>query len=323
VKQALSDAKLEPKDIDHVLLVGGSTRVPLVQETVKKILGKEPDKGINPDECVALGAGIQGAVLTGETKDIVLLDVTPLTLGIETLGGIATKLIERNTTIPTRKSQIFSTAADGQTSVEIHVVQGERALAKDNFTLGKFQLTGIPPAPRGIPQIEVTFDIDSNGIIHVSAKDMGSGNQQAISIKGDKKLSDEDIKKMMDAAKKFEAEDKTKRDEIELHNQADTAIFTAEKMIKESGEKLEAADKQKVEEGIAAARKALTDDNIDEIKKTMEALTESVYAATTKLYQKMQAEQASQQQPGGGAAPHQDKTTDDNVVDADFNVKKE
>jgi molecular chaperone DnaK len=323
VKQALSDAKLEPKDIDHVLLVGGSTRVPLVQDTVKKILGKEPDKGINPDECVALGAGIQGAVLTGETKDIVLLDVTPLTLGIETLGGIATKLIERNTTIPTRKSQIFSTAADGQTSVEIHVVQGERALAKDNFTLGKFQLTGIPPAPRGIPQIEVTFDIDSNGIIHVSAKDMGSGNQQAISIKGDKKLSEEDIKKMMDASKKFEAEDKKKRDEIELHNQADTAIFTAEKMIKESGEKLEAADKQKVEEGIAAARKALADDNIDEIKKTMEALTESVYAATTKLYQKMQAEQTAQQQPGAGAAPHQDETTDDNVVDADFNVKKE
>ena len=297
VKQALSDAKLEPKDIDHVLLVGGSIRVPLVQETVKKILGKEPDKGINPDECVALGAGIQGAVLTGETKDIVLLDVTPLTLGIETLGGIATKLIERNTTIPTRKSQIFSTAADGQTSVEIHVMQGERALAKDNFTLGKFQLTGIPPAPRGIPQIEVTFDIDSNGIIHVSAKDMGSGNQQAISIKGDKKLSDEDIKKMMNAAKQFEAEDKIKREEIELHNQADTAIFTAEKMVKESGEKLETADKLEVEEGIAAAKKALADDNLDEIKKTMKALTESVYAATTKLYRKMQAEQASQQQP--------------------------
>ena len=323
VKQALSDAKLEPKDIDHVLLVGGSTRVPLVQETVKKILGKEPDKGINPDECVALGAGIQGAVLTGETKDIVLLDVTPLTLGIETLGGIATKLIERNTTIPTRKSQIFSTAADGQTSVEIHVEQGERALAKDNFTLGRFQLTGIPPAPRGIPQIEVTFDIDSNGIIHVSAKDLGSGNQQAISIKGDKKLSDEDIKKMMDAAKQFEAEDKKKRDEIELHNQADTAIFTAEKMLKESGDKLETADKLKVEEGIAAARKALADDNLDEIKKTMEALTESVYAATTKIYQKIQAEQASQQQAGAGAAPQPDKNTDDNVVNADYNVKEE
>jgi len=330
VKQALADAKLEPKDIDHVLLVGGSTRVPLVQETVRKLLGKEPDKGINPDECVALGAGIQGAVLTGETKDIVLLDVTPLTLGIETLGGIATKLIERNTTIPTRKSQIFSTAADGQTSVEIHVVQGERALAKDNFTLGKFQLTGIPPAPRGIPQIEVTFDIDSNGIIHVSAKDLGTGNQQAISIKGDKKLSEDDIKKMMDAAKQFEADDKKKREEIELRNQADTATFTAERMLKESGEKLDAADKTKIEEGVAAVRKALAGDNLDEIKKTMESLTEAVYAATTKIYQKMQAEQASaqSQQAGGpdaGAGPGQqkDSKTDDNVVNADYKVKDE
>lgn len=325
VKQALSDAKLEAKDIDHVLLVGGSTRVPLVQDTVKKILGKEPDKGLNPDECVALGAAIQGAVLTGETKDIVLLDVTPLTLGIETLGGIATKLIERNTTIPTRKSQIFSTAADGQTSVEIHVVQGERALAKDNFTLGKFQLTGIPPAPRGIPQVEVAFDIDSNGIIHVSAKDLGSGNQQAISIKGDKKLSEEDIKKMMDAAKIFESEDKQKREEIELHNQADTAIFTAEKMLKESGDKLEAEDKQKVEEGVAAVKKALEDENLDEIKKSMEALTEAVYAVTTKIYQKVQAEQAAAQQPPSGAGPQPDAETknDDNVVNADYKVKEE
>ncbi|MHB8163720.1 MAG: molecular chaperone DnaK [Methanoregula sp.] len=325
VKQALSDAKLEAKDIDHVLLVGGSTRVPLVQDTVKKILGKEPDKGLNPDECVALGAAIQGAVLTGETKDIVLLDVTPLTLGIETLGGIATKLIERNTTIPTRKSQIFSTAADGQTSVEIHVVQGERALAKDNFTLGKFQLTGIPPAPRGIPQVEVTFDIDSNGIIHVSAKDLGSGNQQAISIKGDKKLSEEDIKKMMDAAKTFENEDKQKREEIELHNQADTAIFTAEKMLKESGDKLDAEDKQKVEESIAAVKKALEDENLDEIKKSMEALTEAVYAVTTKIYQKVQAEQAAAQQPPSGAGPQPDAETkdDDNVVNADYKVKEE
>jgi molecular chaperone DnaK len=327
VKQALSDAKLEPKDIDHVLLVGGSTRVPLVQETVKKLLGKEPDKGINPDECVALGAGIQGAVLTGETKDIVLLDVTPLTLGIETLGGIATKLIERNTTIPTRKSQIFSTAADGQTSVEIHVGQGERALAKDNFTLGKFQLTGIPPAPRGIPQIEVTFDIDSNGIIHVSAKDLGTGNQQAISIKGDKKLTEDDIKKMMDAAKQFEADDKKKREEIELRNQADTAIFTAEKMLKESGDKLDAADKTKVEDGVAAVRKAVGEDNLDEIKKAMESLTEAVYAATTKIYQKMQAEQASAQAQQGGAGgdpgQHQESKTDDNVVNADYKVKDE
>jgi len=325
VKQALSDAKLEPKDIDHVLLVGGSTRVPLVQDTVKKLLGKEPDKGLNPDECVALGAGIQGAVLTGETKDIVLLDVTPLTLGIETLGGIATKLIERNTTIPTRKSQIFSTAADGQTSVEIHVVQGERALAKDNFTLGKFQLTGIPPAPRGIPQVEVTFDIDSNGIIHVSAKDLGTGNQQNISIKGDKKLSDEDIKKMMDAAKMFENEDKQKRDEIELHNQADTAVFTAEKMLKESGDKLEPEDKTKVEESAAAVKKALADDNLDEIKKTMEALTEAVYAVTTKIYQKVQAEQAAQQQQSAdaGSPPNPDTKEDDNVVNADYKVKEE
>jgi molecular chaperone DnaK len=326
VKQALSDAKLEPKDIDHVLLVGGSTRVPLVQETVKKLLGKEPDKGINPDECVALGAGIQGAVLTGETKDIVLLDVTPLTLGIETLGGIATKLIERNTTIPTRKSQIFSTAADGQTSVEIHVVQGERALAKDNFTLGKFQLTGIPPAPRGIPQVEVTFDIDSNGIIHVSAKDLGSGNQQAISIKGDKKLSEEDIRKMMDAAKQFEADDKKKREEIELRNQADTAIFTAEKMLKENGDKLDAADKTKVEEGVAAVRKAVEEDNLDEIKKAMESLTEAVYAATTKIYEKLQAEQASaqsQQAGTSGDAGQQQTRTDDNVVNADYKVKDE
>ena len=325
VKQAMSDAKLEPKDINHVLLVGGSTRVPLVQETVKKLLGKEPDKGINPDECVALGAGIQGAVLTGETKDIVLLDVTPLTLGIETLGGIATKLIERNTTIPTRKSQIFSTAADGQTSVEIHVVQGERALAKDNFTLGKFQLTGIPPAPRGIPQIEVTFDIDSNGIIHVSAKDLGTGNQQAISIKGDRKLSEDDIKRAMDDAKKFEGEDKKKRDEIELRNQADMAVFAAEKMLKENADKLEPADKTKIEEGIEAVKKTLPGDNLDDIKKAMDTLTEGVYAATTKLYQKIQEEQMAKQQSAGAASDpdSQGKKQDDNVVNADYKVKEE
>jgi len=329
VKQAMSDAKLEPKDINHVLLVGGSTRTPLVQETVRKLLGKEPDKGINPDECVALGAGIQGAVLTGEAKDIVLLDVTPLTLSIETLGGIATKLIERNTTIPTRKSQIFSTAADGQTSVEIHVVQGERALAKDNFTLGKFQLTGIPPAPRGIPQIEVTFDIDSNGIIHVSAKDLGTGNQQAISIKGDRKISDEEINRMVSDAKKFEDEDKKKREEIEIRNQADMAVFSAEKMLKESGEKLEPADKTKIEESAAAVRKALADDKNDEIKKAMDTLTEAVYAATTKLYQRMQAEQQAQQAQQGPSAEQQggageaEKPQDDNVVNADYKVKDE
>ncbi len=321
VKQALSDAKLTPDQIDHILLVGGSTRVPLVRETVKKILHKEPDKGINPDECVALGAAIQGAVLSGEAKDIVLLDVTPLTLGIETLGGIATKLIERNTTIPTRKSQIFSTAADSQTSVEIHVVQGERALAKDNFTLGRFQLTGIPPAPRGIPQIEVTFDIDANGIIHVSAKDLGTGNEQAITIKGDKKLSEDEINQMVENARKFEEDDKQKREEIELRNMADTAIFSAEKMLKESTDQIEVADREKVEQHVADLRKALDSDNTEDIKKEVEALTDAVYSITTKLYQKAQAEKAGGEgeAPGGGGAPPEDDT----VVDADFKVKDE
>jgi molecular chaperone DnaK len=320
VRQALADAKMKPEDIHHVLLVGGSTRVPLVQETIKKILHKEPDKGINPDECVALGAAIQGAVLTGETKDIVLLDVTPLTLGIETLGGIATKLIERNTTIPTRKSQIFSTAADGQTSVEIHVVQGERALAKDNFTLGRFQLSGIPPAPRGIPQIEVTFDIDANGIIHVSAKDLGSGNEQAITIKGDRKLSEDEIKRMVNDSKAFEEEDRKKREEIELRNLADSAVFNAEKMIKDSGESIEPADREKIQAGIESVRSALQTDNTEEIKKQMEVLTEAVYAVTTKIYQKVQAER---QASGEAAGEKGSQAKDDTVVDADYTMKDE
>jgi molecular chaperone DnaK len=320
VRQALADAKMKPEDIHHVLLVGGSTRVPLVQETIKKILHKEPDKGINPDECVAVGAAIQGAVLTGETKDIVLLDVTPLTLGIETLGGIATKLIERNTTIPTRKGQIFSTAADGQTSVEIHVVQGERALAKDNFTLGRFQLSGIPPAPRGIPQIEVTFDIDANGIIHVSAKDLGSGNEQAITIKGDRKLSEDEIKRMVNESKAFEEDDRKKREEIELRNLADSAVFNAEKMIKDSGESMEPADREKIQAGIESVRSALQADNTEEIKKQMEVLTEAVYAVTTKIYQKVQAERQAQEGAGGGKGS---QTKDDTVVDADYTMKDE
>jgi molecular chaperone DnaK len=319
VRQALADSKLNPEQIDHVLLVGGSTRVPLVQETIRKILNKEPDKGINPDECVALGAAIQGGVLTGETKDIVLLDVTPLTLGIETLGGISTKLIERNTTIPTRKGQIFSTAADGQTSVEIHVVQGERALAKDNFTLGRFQLTGIPPAPRGVPQIEVTFDIDANGIIHVSAKDLGTGNEQAVTIKGDKRLSEEEIKRMVSESKKFESEDKAKREEIEIRNMADTAVFNAEKMLKESGDRMEPADREKIQGSVDAVRKALEADDTGDIKKQMEALTEAVYAVTTKLYQKVQAERGAQsgEEAGKGSGD------EDTVVDADYTMKDE
>jgi molecular chaperone DnaK len=312
VRQALADAKLGADDIDHVLLVGGSTRVPLVQETIKKVLKKEPDKGINPDECVALGAAIQAGVLTGETKDVLLLDVTPLSLGIETLGGIATKLIERNTTIPTRKSQIFSTAADSQTSVEIHVMQGERALAKDNFTLGRFQLTGIPPAPRGIPQIEVTFDIDANGIVHVSAKDLGTGNEQSITIKPqDSRPSETEIQRMMNDAKKFEADDLKKREEIDLRNTADTAVFTAERALKEAKDSIDAAEREKIESAIADLKKALDGDDLDAIKQKMDALTEAVYAVTTKMYQ-----QAAQQKAEGAAKK------DDTVVDADYEVKE-
>jgi len=312
VRQALADAKLGADDIDHVLLVGGSTRVPLVQETIKKVLKKEPDKGINPDECVALGAAIQAGVLTGETKDVLLLDVTPLSLGIETLGGIATKLIERNTTIPTRKSQIFSTAADSQTSVEIHVMQGERALAKDNFTLGRFQLTGIPPAPRGIPQIEVTFDIDANGIVHVSAKDLGTGNEQSITIKPqDSRPSETEIQRMMNDAKKFEADDLKKREEIDLRNTADTAVFTAERALKEAKDSIDAAEREKIESAIADLKKALDGDDLEAIKQKMDALTEAVYAVTTKMYQ-----QAAQQKAEGAAKK------DDTVVDADYEVKE-
>lgn len=320
VRQALDDAGLTANGIDHVLLVGGSTRVPLVQEKVKEILKKDADKGINPDECVALGAAIQGGVLTGEAKDIVLLDVTPLTLSIETMGGIATKLIERNTTIPTRKSQIFTTAADKQTSVEIHVVQGERALAKDNFTLGKFQLTGIPPAPRGIPQIEVTFDIDANGIINVSAKDLGSGNQQAITISGDRHLSDEEIDEMVNKAKEFEEEDKRKREEIEIRNNADTAIFSSEKLLKDSADKITEDEKKSVEDAVEKVKSALEGDDTETIKTETEALTEAVYAVTIRLYQEAAAEAQASGETGDTQASAQD---DDSVVDADYEVHED
>ncbi len=317
VKQALDDAGIKAAEIDHVLLVGGSTRVPMVQEKIKAILHKDADKGINPDECVAIGAAIQGGVLSGEAKDVVLLDVTPLTLSIETLGGIATKLIERNTTIPTRKSQIFTTAADNQTSVEIHVIQGERALAKDNFTLGKFQLTGIPPAPRGIPQIEVGFDIDANGIINVSAKDLGSGNEQAITISGNKRLSEKEIEEMVSKAKQYEEEDKKNREEIEIRNTADTAVFSAEKLLKESSDKVSEDEKKKIEEAAEEVKKALESDDTEAIKAATESLTEAVYAVTVKLYQ----EAAAKAQAEGGAEPTSTSANEDDVVDAEYEVK--
>jgi len=317
VKQALDDAGVKASEIDHVLLVGGSTRVPMVQEKIKAILHKDADKGINPDECVAIGAAIQGGVLSGEAKDVVLLDVTPLTLSIETLGGIATKLIERNTTIPTRKSQIFTTAADNQTSVEIHVIQGERALAKDNFTLGKFQLTGIPPAPRGIPQIEVGFDIDANGIINVSAKDLGSGNEQAITISGNKRLSEKEIEEMVNKAKQFEEEDKKNREEIEIRNNADTAVFSAEKLIKESADKISEEEKTNIQEAADEVKKTLESDDTGAIKAATESLTEAVYAVTIRLYQ----EAAAQAQPEGGAGPTSATAGEGDVVDAEYEVK--
>jgi len=317
VKQALDDAGIKASEIDHVLLVGGSTRVPMVQEKIKAILHKDADKGINPDECVAIGAAIQGGVLSGEAKDVVLLDVTPLTLSIETLGGIATKLIERNTTIPTRKSQIFTTAADNQTSVEIHVIQGERALAKDNFTLGKFQLTGIPPAPRGIPQIEVGFDIDANGIINVSAKDLGSGNEQAITISGNKRLSEKEIEEMVNKAKQYEEEDKKNREEIEIRNNADTAVFSAEKLIKESADKISEEEKTKIQEAADEVKKTLESDDTGAIKAATESLTEAVYAVTIRLYQ----EAAAQAQTEGGAGPTSASASEDDVVDAEYEVK--
>ncbi|WAI00970.1 molecular chaperone DnaK [Methanogenium organophilum] len=320
VRQALDDSGIKASEIDHVLLVGGSTRVPMVQEKIKEILKKDADKGINPDECVALGAAIQGGVLTGEAKDVVLLDVTPLTLSIETMGGIATKLIERNTTIPTRKSQIFTTAADNQTSVEIHVVQGERALAKDNFTLGKFQLTGIPPAPRGIPQIEVSFDIDANGIINVSAKDLGSGNEQAITISGDKHLSDEEIEEMVNKSKEFEEEDRKKREEIEIRNNADTAVFSSEKLLKDSADKITEDEKKSIEEAAEKVKAALEGDDSETIKTETEALTEAVYAVTVRLYQEAAAEAQAAGETGEPQASAQD---DDTVVDADYEVQDE
>jgi molecular chaperone DnaK len=299
VKQALQDAGVQPKDIDEVVLVGGSTRIPRVQQIVKDLFGKEPHKGVNPDEVVAVGAAIQAGVLAGEVKDLLLLDVTPLSLGIETLGGVMTTLIPRNTTIPTRKSEIFSTAADGQTSVEVHVLQGERQMARDNRTLGRFHLIGLPPAPRGIPQIEVTFDIDANGIVNVSAKDLGTGKEQKITITASSGLAKDEVDRMVKEAASHADEDKKRREEIEARNHADNAVYGAERMLRENGDKLSAADRQAIESAMADLKSAIEKNDSTMMKSGLERLNQAQYKASETLYK--QAQGASQ--PGAGAPP--------------------
>ena len=310
-KKAMADAGLSSSDIDKVLLVGGSSRIPAVQEAVKNITGKEPHKGINPDECVASGAAIQGGVLSGDVSGIVLLDVTPLSLGLETLGGVFTKLIDRNTTIPAKKSQIFSTAADGQTSVEVHVLQGEREFAADNKTLGRFHLDGIPSAPRGVPQIEVTFDIDANGIVHVSAKDMGTGHEQNITITANTNLSDEEIDKAVKEAEQFAAEDKKKKEAVDTRNNADSLVYQSEKSIEELGDKIDAADKTALEGLINDLKEKLKSEDVEAIKTASEDLSKKFYEVSSKVYQAAQAQNAQGADAAQGAPA-------DNVVDSDF-----
>ena len=285
VRQALSDAKLQPSDLDKVLLVGGSTRIPAVQDTVKKLTGKDPFKGINPDECVAVGAAIQGGVLGGEVKGLLLLDVTPLSLGIETLGGVFTKIIERNTTIPAKKSQVFSTAADGQTSVEVNVLQGERPMARDNKQLGIFHLDGIPPAPRGVPQIEVTFDIDANGIVHVSAQDKGTGKEQHITISSSTNMNKDEIERAVKDAEKYAEEDKKRREEVDVRNTADQMVFTSEKTLSELGDKVSADDRKNVEDKINVVKEALKGTDVAKIKSAQDELSKSMYEVSSKIYQ--------------------------------------
>ncbi|MCX7884021.1 MAG: molecular chaperone DnaK [Caloramator sp.] len=311
MKNALKDAGLEINQIDRVVLVGGSTRIPAVQELVKNFTGKEPTKGINPDECVAVGAAIQAGVLKGEVKDVLLLDVTPLSLGIETLGGVFTTLIPRNTTIPTRKSQIFSTAADGQTSVEIHVLQGERPMARDNKTLGRFTLSGIPPAPRGVPQIEVTFDIDANGIVHVSAKDLGTGKEANITITASTNLSDEEIERAVKEAERYAEEDKKRKEEIEVRNNADSIVYQTEKTLKDLEGKISPQDKTEVEEKLKKVKDALNGSDIQAIKNATDELTQKFYEISSRIYQ----------QTGANAQGNQQESTNPNDIHVDYDVK--
>jgi molecular chaperone DnaK len=327
-RQALSDAGLSPDDIDEVILVGGQTRMPKVQEIVRNVFGKEPHKGVNPDEVVALGAAIQGGVLAGDVTDVLLLDVTPLTLGIETLGGIATPLIERNTTIPTKKSQIFSTAADSQTTVEIHVLQGERKMALDNRTLGRFHLDGLPPAPRGMPQIEVAFDLDANGILNVSAKDKATEKEQSIRIEASSGLSDGEVDRMVKDAKGHEAEDERKKDEIDARNRADQLVYETEKNLKELGDKLKPDAKVKIEAAIGRAKEAIKGSNTDEIKSATDALTQAWHEAAGEMYAETAKEQEAQAGAGPGPGPQpgqappdgEEKKDEQGAVDADFEV---
>ena len=324
VNQALSDAGLKPSDLDKILLVGGSSRIPAVQEAVKNITGKEPFKGINPDECVAIGAAIQGGVLTGEVKGIVLLDVTPLSLGLETLGGVFTKIIDRNTTIPAKKSQVFSTAADGQTSVEVHVLQGEREMAKDNKSLGMFHLDGIPAAPRGVPQIEVTFDIDANGIVHVSAKDLGTGKEQHITITSSTNMSKEDVEKAVKEAEQYAAEDKKHREEIDARNAADQMVYQSEKTITDLGDKLSADDKSALQSKIDALKEALKGTSVEDITAKQKDLEQKFYEVSAKVYQQSAPNGAAGAQPGcDGSCDNCDNHSagngnGDGYVDADY-----